>query len=105
MWRMISPLGLKLLREIVISWFFVLFKVKTEEEGDDLSEDSCACGTGDPESRSSKVTEDQDRIQDDIDDGAEALGVHGVDRLSGGLQETLAGDLREETEGSNRADS
>ena len=62
-----------------------LVKEETETKGDDLSDHGSAGRTRDPESRRPEITEDQDRIQNDVDDRAETLGVHGVDRFSGGL--------------------
>ena len=62
-----------------------LVKEETETKGDDLPDHGSAGRTRDAESRRSEITEDQDRIQNDVDDRAETLGVHGIDRFSGGL--------------------
>ena len=47
--------------------------------------------------------EDQDRVQDDVHDGADALGDHGMEGTAGGLKESLAQDLNEDTKAKDAA--
>ena len=64
----------------------------------DLADDSRVSRAGYAEGGTAQQTEDHNRIEDDIDDGAGRLRDHGIDRQSGGLQETLEHHLEEQTE-------
>ena len=75
-----------------------------DDTGNDLSEDGGGGGTGDAHFREGAVTEDQDRIHDDIDDGTRHLADHGIDRFSCCRQQTLHADLNENTDAQNTAD-
>ena len=66
-----------------------------EQHRDDLAEYSRECGTGHAHLRKAEVAEDQDRVKDDIQDRAEALRQHRIERHTGRLQEPLHRDLQE----------
>ena len=72
---------------------------QAEAGGNALTKDRCISCTGDAELREAAQAEDQDRVEDDIDDGAGQLRGHGQHGQSGGLKETLEGHLEEQTDG------
>ena len=67
--------------------FLIEFQIKHKCHGcrNDLSDNRSYCSSGDSHPGQSEISEDQDRIQDDIDDRADSLRDHGVDRLAGSL--------------------
>ena len=68
---------------------------QTEAGRDALAEDRCIGGARDAELRASEKSEDHDRIEDDVQDGAGQLGTHGQYRLASRLQLAFEGQLEE----------
>ena len=56
---------------------------------------------GSPHSGQAKPAKDKNRIKDDIDDGAHALGKHGVEGVAAGLQHPLENQLGVDAKGEN----
>lgn len=73
-----------------------------EDHRDDLSEDGRDSCSGNAHLRETEQTENQDRIEDDVEDRAESLRDHIVKGQSGRLQQPLHVDLHEYAE---RADA
>ena len=67
--------------------FLIEFQVKRKCHGcrNDLSDNRSHRCSGDSHPRQPEISEDQDRIQDNIDDCADSLRDHGVDRLASSL--------------------
>lgn len=79
-------------------------EIDRQNGGHDLSDDGGGGGAGYPHFGEGTDAEDEDRVQNNIDDGAQSLGEHGLDGPSGGLEETLHGDFQEDAEGKGGAD-
>ena len=81
----------------------VLIISEVQEQSDagchTLTKNRGISGSCNPELRKSAETEDQDRIEDDIEDGTGHLADHGQDGHARGLQKTLKGQLEEKTDG------
>ena len=67
--------------------FLIEFQIKHKCHGcrNDLSDNRSHRCSGDSHPRQPEISEDQDRIQDDIDDRTDSLRDHGVDCLAGSL--------------------
>ncbi len=66
-----------------------------DNAGNELAEYRSRCGAGNAHGGEAEIAEDQNGIENDVDDGADALGDHGVQGAAGGLQEPLKGDFKE----------
>ncbi len=69
-----------------------------------LSDNGSDCGTGYAHGGKSEITEDQDGIEDDVNDGTRALCDHRKEGSSGRNKESLKHELGENTERACRAD-
>ena len=80
--------------------FVVSFYIEPDrkQHRDDLTENGSECGTGCAHFRKTEVTEDQDRVKDNIQDGARSLRDHRVKRAAGGLQQTFQRDLEKQAD-------
>ena len=87
--------------------FGILFPVQQNghDKGKNLSDDGCGSGAGDLHPGKTEHSEDQNRIQNDIDDGTETLGEHGIAGASRRLQQPLKQNLPKNTEGDDRNDA
>ena len=76
-----------------------------QDKGDDLADDGGHRSAGDLHAGQAEIAEDQDRVQDDVDDCAGALGDQGIAGAAGGLEQTLQEDLAENAEGHDADDA
>ena len=81
-----------------------MVEAKGHDHSHDLPYNCGDGGAGNLQTGKAKETEDHDRVQDDIDDGAGPLGDHIVKGSSRGLQKTLEGDLQEDPYGKQSDD-
>ena len=65
-------------------------KAPHQRRGSELSDDCGNRRAGDAHGGGAKPAMNQDGIQDDVDDGTQALGDHGMDRPACGLEQPLA---------------
>ena len=86
--------------------FFVFGTVKVDRKGNgnDLPGHCGDGGSGYLQPGKSEQAEDQDGIHDNIDDRPDPLRDHGIDGLSGGLQETFQGHLHKDSDGEDADD-
>ena len=77
---------------------FHLVQQETDAGGNKLADDRGDGGAGNAHTRESKVTEDQDGIQEDIRHGAAELRDHGEDGISRGLEHAFKVDRRKQAE-------
>ena len=70
----------------------------SENSGNTLSENRGNGSAFNPHGRESEIAEDQDRIQNNIDQGAGTLGDHGIECFARGLQYPFKDSLKENTE-------
>lgn len=68
-----------------------------------MSDDSGDGRAGDAHFREKAPAENKEGIQDDVEDGAEELGVHAVDGETRGLQEPLHADLAADADAEHEA--
>ena len=85
----------------------VEFQIENDRQGGchPLTDDRCQRRTGDAELGEGTQTENQAGIQDDVDDGAGALGHHGKHGAARGLQQPLRQHLYENTQRQQAADA
>ena len=81
------------------------FEVEREKNSDDLTDYSGNCSSGNFQSGQTEQSEDQNRIQNNINDRAESLSDHVVNGLACGLQQSLKCNLHEDTDRHDTDDS
>lgn len=82
----------------------LLIEDNTKHCGDQLTDDGSIGSAPDAHGRAAEEAEDHDGIEDDIDDGADALNEHGDEGLAGALQHPLGGDLHKDADGADADD-
>ncbi len=71
---------------------------------DNLSANGSNGGAGYAHLWHSQKPEDQDGVQDDVDDGAQPLGQHGVEGSARSLQQLFKGHLQKQPDGADGTD-
>ena len=85
----------------------ILLQVQDQTQcgADHLTEHGCVRRTGYSKLRESEISEDQDRVEDDVEDRAGQLGYHGIDGQPGRLEQSLKGHLEQHSEGQAQNDA
>ena len=86
---------------------FVLLQVQDQAQRgtDHLPNHRCVRRTGYSQLRESEISEDQDRVEDDVEDRTCQLGYHGIDGKAGRLEQSLKGHLEQHSEGQAQNDA